>query len=150
MKDILIFVECYTLITLLIMQNWTCKCCALLLVAAGCWLFPQEVPAQAAVIPSLQEAYKGDFLLGVAVSMNHLETPAEAAMIKKHFGCLTAENYMKPASILRRDGTYNYVQADRIVSFAKENNLKMRGHTLVWHSQTPPWFFTGDGDAPLD
>ena len=39
---------------------------------------------------------------------------------------------------------FNWASADRIVEFAKANNLKMRGHTLVWHSQTPAAFFTDD------
>ncbi len=39
---------------------------------------------------------------------------------------------------------FNWASADLIVEFAKANNLKMRGHTLVWHSQTPAAFFTDD------
>jgi endo-1,4-beta-xylanase len=39
---------------------------------------------------------------------------------------------------------FNWASADRIADFARQNNLKMRGHTLVWHSQTPAAFFTDD------
>jgi endo-1,4-beta-xylanase len=39
---------------------------------------------------------------------------------------------------------FNWASADRIFAFAKANNLTMRGHTLVWHSQTPAAFFTDD------
>jgi endo-1,4-beta-xylanase len=39
---------------------------------------------------------------------------------------------------------FNWASADRIVAFAKANNMTMRGHTLVWHSQTPAAFFTDD------
>ncbi len=39
---------------------------------------------------------------------------------------------------------YNWASADRIADFARSNNLKMRGHTFVWHSQTPAAFFTDD------
>jgi endo-1,4-beta-xylanase len=39
---------------------------------------------------------------------------------------------------------FNWASADRIVEFAKANNMKMRGHTLVWHSQTPAAFFKDD------
>jgi endo-1,4-beta-xylanase len=39
---------------------------------------------------------------------------------------------------------FNWASADRIVAFAKANNMMMRGHTLVWHSQTPAAFFTDD------
>jgi GH35 family endo-1,4-beta-xylanase len=39
---------------------------------------------------------------------------------------------------------FNWAAADRIADFARKNNLKMRGHTFVWHSQTPAAFFTDD------
>ncbi len=39
---------------------------------------------------------------------------------------------------------FNWAGADGVAKFAKENNLKVRGHTLVWHSQTPASFFTDD------
>ena len=39
---------------------------------------------------------------------------------------------------------FNWASADRIADFARQNNMKMRGHTLVWHSQTPAAFFTDD------
>ncbi len=39
---------------------------------------------------------------------------------------------------------FNWAPADQIADFARANNLKMRGHTLVWHSQTPAEFFTDD------
>lgn len=39
---------------------------------------------------------------------------------------------------------FNWASADRIADFARQNNMKMRGHTFVWHSQTPAAFFTDD------
>lgn len=39
---------------------------------------------------------------------------------------------------------FNFASADRIADFARSNNMKVRGHTLVWHSQTPAAFFTDD------
>jgi endo-1,4-beta-xylanase len=39
---------------------------------------------------------------------------------------------------------FNWASADRIADFARQNSMTMRGHTLVWHSQTPAAFFTDD------
>ena len=44
---------------------------------------------------------------------------------------------------------FNWAAADRIADFARANNLKMRGHTMVWHSQTPAAFFNDDKGNPL-
>ena len=35
----------------------------------------------------------------------------------------------------------NYAKIDKVLQIAKDNNLSVRFHTLVWHSQTPDWFF---------
>lgn len=45
---------------------------------------------------------------------------------------------------------YNWGGADAFAEFARENNLKVRGHTLVWHSQTPASFFTDDEGNKLN
>jgi endo-1,4-beta-xylanase len=48
---------------------------------------------------------------------------------------------MKMGPIHPAPDRYNWNDADSIAAFAKQNGLKMRGHTLVWHSQTPGWIF---------
>ena len=35
----------------------------------------------------------------------------------------------------------DFTRADKTLAICKANGLKMRGHVLVWHSQTPDWFF---------
>lgn len=100
-------------------------------------------------IPALKEAYTNYFHIGTAVSMNHLRGQ-EATLVSKHFNSITAENDMKPINLLRKDGTYNYDRADRIVQFARNNGMKVRGHTLIWHKQTPDWFFLNENGLPLD
>ena len=37
-------------------------------------------------------------------------------------------------------------EADEILKFAGENKIPVRGHVLVWHSQTPDWFFKENFD----
>ena len=39
---------------------------------------------------------------------------------------------------------FNWAPADKIVAFAQENGLKVRGHALVWHQQTGDWIFKDD------
>jgi endo-1,4-beta-xylanase len=58
---------------------------------------------------------------------------------------LTAENAMKWSSIEPTEGSFNWTGADRIVDFASNNGMKVRGHTLCWHQQIPAWIFQDDG-----
>jgi endo-1,4-beta-xylanase len=78
--------------------------------------------------------------MGVAVSPQALRGP-EAELIKKHFASMTPENSMKMGPIHPEENRYNWKDADEIVDFAVKNNLKLRGHALCWHEQTPAWFF---------
>ncbi|MBT1695626.1 endo-1,4-beta-xylanase [Fulvivirgaceae bacterium PWU4] len=88
----------------------------------------------------LKDYYAGYFPMGVAVSPQVLKGP-EAELIRKHFNSLTAENAMKMGPIHPEEGRYNWAPADAIVNFAQENGMRMRGHTLCWHNQTPDWLF---------
>ena len=54
---------------------------------------------------------------------------------------MTPENVMKMGPIHPDENRYNWEPADEIVNFAQTNGLKMRGHTLCWHNQTPNWIF---------
>lgn len=92
-------------------------------------------------VKGLKDYYKGHFTIGVAVSPRSLKTD-EAQLILQQFNSLTAENAMKMGPIHPREHAYNWAGADSIAAFAKRNGLKLRGHTLCWHTQSPGWFFT--------
>jgi len=65
----------------------------------------------------------------------------------KHFNVMVAENEMKPENIMpsSESGSYNWTDADKLVNYALENGKRVRGHVLIWHSQTPSWFFPSTG-----
>lgn len=91
-------------------------------------------------IISLCDAYKDYFKIGAAVCLDDLKG-VHAEILKKHFNSLTAENLMKFAEIHPEEGKFEFQKADKIKEFAIQNNLKMRGHTFVWHNQTTEWVF---------
>lgn len=92
----------------------------------------------------LKDYYSAYFPIGVAVSPRALKTD-EADLVLQHFNSLTAENAMKMGPIHPKENEYYWRDADSIVAFAQRNNLKMRGHTLLWHNQTPDWLFVDNG-----
>ncbi|MFO0958375.1 MAG: endo-1,4-beta-xylanase [Isosphaeraceae bacterium] len=105
--------------------------------------------AEAEVGKSLRQAADGRFLVGTAVLSRHLNNPDLAALIAEQYDCLTAENEFKPISLHPQPDRYNFAAADKIVEFAGQHRMKVIGHTLCWHSQSPPWLFRGPGGMPL-
>ena len=102
---------------------------------------------------SLKKAYEQYFKIGTSVSKWNMEWPQAAKELQKHYNSITGENGMKPMFVLdmqenvEHPEKYNLCPAlnfDSIrefLKFATENGLGLRGHTLVWHNQTPFWFF---------
>lgn len=91
----------------------------------------------------LKDYYKSYFPIGVAIRPQSV-SGAEAELILKHFASVTAENAMKMGPIHPKENEFNWKDADAIVNFAETNKLKIRGHTLCWHNQTPDWLFKDD------
>jgi endo-1,4-beta-xylanase len=90
---------------------------------------------------TLKEAYKDYCPIGVAVAPRSLSGP-DSDLIIKQFNSLTPENAMKMGPIHPEPNRYAWQDPDAIVAFAQKNGMKVRGHTLCWHNQTPKWFFT--------
>lgn len=97
---------------------------------------------------SLAEAFKDDFRIGAAVNSRTIVSQRE--LLLKHYNSLTAENEMKFGSVHPAEGTYTFEEADRIARFARENGKLLRGHTLVWHNQTPDWVFEDGNGGPAN
>ena len=60
-------------------------------------------------------------------------------ILAAEFNSITPENDMKWAEIHPEPDVYDFSGADAVVAFAKANNMEVRGHTLLWHSQNPQW-----------
>lgn len=93
--------------------------------------------------PSLKRAYADDFLLGVAVNDDIVSgrDAASQSLVRQHFNAITAENVMKVEVINPAPGVYDFSAADAFVAFGRQQRMFVIGHTLVWHNQTPDWFF---------
>lgn len=95
---------------------------------------------------SLKDSLKDKFMIGVAMNAAQI-TGADSAsveIIKNQFNSITAENCMKSEELQPIEGEFNFELADKFVKFGEENNMYIIGHTLIWHSQAPKWFFTDE------
>ncbi|MFD9819879.1 endo-1,4-beta-xylanase [Streptomyces violascens] len=96
-----------------------------------------QAGAAGTTLRSLAEA-RGIYF-GTAITQGDLGNPALTAVAGSQFGMLTPGNEMKWDTTEPSQGSFNFAPADRIASFAQGNAMKLRGHTLVWHSQLPSW-----------
>ena len=101
-------------------------------------------PAATGAPASLKEAYGERFDVGAAVPSGKLSGP-ERALLASNFTAMTPENSMKADAIHPEEDRYDFRAADEAVKLAQRNKLKVNGHTLVWHSQCPDWFFADSG-----
>jgi endo-1,4-beta-xylanase len=112
------------------------KILLLLQLAAAVNLYAQPVKHR-----GLKDYYKNYFPIGVAVSARDLKDPEEAALILSQFNSITPDNAMKMGPIHPEEDRYYWRDADSIVAFAQSHGLRVRGHNLCWHEQTPKWLF---------
>jgi endo-1,4-beta-xylanase len=122
---------------------------AFLFCATGC-IQTKPLSAQYENNNTLKEAYKNAFLMGMAVNDDIVSGTDKASqdIVVKQFNSITLENSMKAALINPQPGVFNFAPADAFVAFGEAHKMFIIGHTLVWHNQVPPWFFTNAAGRP--
>lgn len=108
--------------------------------------------------PSLKDSNKDYFKIGAGIYGSTLDncainSPEHMIVAKKHFNSVTMTNLMKPSYLLDQrqsidnsssgieDPGLTFNTIDKTLQWCQDNDVQMRGHTLVWHNQTPDWFF---------
>ncbi len=104
--------------------------------------------ANAADGTGLKDAFNGyGFRVGNILNGGTIRNSAITANFLKDYNAIECENETKPDATLVQNGStdtnikVSLNSCAAIADFAEKNGLAFRGHTLVWHSQTPEWFF---------
>ncbi len=97
----------------------------------------------------LKDIFAPWFKIGTSVSPQELNSGA--SFLKENYNSITPENELKPDSILDQSACQqrgnnvntqiNLSRAAQTLKFCESNGISLRGHTFVWYSQTPDWFF---------
>ena len=93
--------------------------------------------------PAMKEIFKGVIdNVGTCLTYNQtwnkrkeMQDASTMEFVDKHFNSFTLETI------------------DGVLAIAKQHNIRMRAHTLMWHQQTPTWFFKknyDDDEAVVD
>jgi endo-1,4-beta-xylanase len=97
--------------------------------------------------PPLRDAAgKRSRKIGVALATWFFDHPLYGELAARQYDSLTPENEMKWYAVEPQPGQFDFKGGDRLVSFAKEHGMRVRGHTLVWHNQLAPYVKRLSGD----
>ncbi|MFR7473036.1 MAG: endo-1,4-beta-xylanase, partial [Ruminococcus sp.] len=101
----------------------------------------------------LKDEFANYFRVGNILNGSTVKNSTITASVLKDYNSIECENEMKPDATLVQsqcNGTnigVSLKNAASIMDFCVNNKIAMRGHTLVWHSQTPLWFFKENFNA---
>jgi endo-1,4-beta-xylanase len=107
-------------------------------VAALGWSVARALPPGSS--PTLQglAAARG-LRWGSAVTNEQLQDPGLRGLVTSQSGLIVPESELKWDGVEASPGRFDFNAPDRLLAFAREHGLVMRGHTLVWHEQLPAW-----------
>ena len=117
---------------------------------------PKPTPTSIPVVEEKIKDVLGEYNLKAGTCMSEFMTTDAQSLefIKEHFNSITFENELKPDYIFNQEASK--AAGDLVVSFSpatekmlkwcQDNNMAVRGHTLVWYSQTPNWIFYDNFD----
>ena len=97
-------------------------------------------------VPALYKYFEGRCQIGCIVNSWQISNPDDTMYksLAKNYNIYVMENEFKPSSINPAPGVYNFDPCDAFVKFADEAGAATRGHTLLWHTQVPDWWFKAD------
>ena len=115
-------------------------------------------------LPALYKYFDGMVSLGVAFTSNQISYFGNKDIdllqeandldfnitkgILKHYNMYVLGNELKSDHCNPAEGVYNFDDGDKLVEIGKAAGAELRGHTIVWHSQVPQWWFKADPNDP--
>ncbi|MDO6386050.1 endo-1,4-beta-xylanase [Uliginosibacterium sp. 31-12] len=90
-------------------------------------------------VPALNALLRGRALFGASFDMEAVDDPAYGALFRKHCGLLTTDFSMKFGPLRPSMDRVDFSKADRLIDFAAEAAIPVRGHCLIWNEGNPEW-----------
>jgi endo-1,4-beta-xylanase len=81
-------------------------------------------------------------LFPIGLGIHHTEIIKDSTnFIPSIFSSITSASGFKFDHIHPHNDEYDFSRADLLYTYAQRNNLKFRGHTLLWGNRNPYWLF---------
>ncbi len=87
-----------------------------------------------------------NYPVGTSIRWSMLNNDTIMNIAGYEFNSLTAGNAMKMNRVIREGFEYNFDEADAYLKYAEKHNMRMFGHTLLWHNSTPDFVKELEGD----
>lgn len=99
---------------------------------------------------TLKGTFGKDFLVGVALDQRLVSGRNAKAqnIILEQFNAISPESELKPEYLHPAPNRWDFGPGDAYCKFAADHGLKALGHTLVWHNQTPSFFWLNEDGTP--
>ncbi len=103
----------------------------------------QPSPPPPRPTPSLGAlAAQSGLAFGASIGAAALDMPDYRQLYIDQARILTSDLALKFGSLRPDRGPPRYQPADRLVDFATQNNMRFRGHALIWNENNPDWIKT--------
>ena len=90
---------------------------------------------------NLKDKFANYFLIGATINQEDYQIIDNdnkvLKIVSEDFNSVTPENSMKWMHSHPEYSKFTFSNAQKITDFAKENDMFLLGHTLVWHNQVP-------------
>jgi len=114
----------------------------LIFLGSSCKEVAKEKPLSHSIREAADKGLKdwADFPIGGAINVRKVLKDQKLDSITVHnFNSITATNDMKMYSLVKNDSTPDFTRVDSLVSYVKQNNMRLFGHALIWHYALPEW-----------
>ena len=94
----------------------------------------------------LKDVYADYFDIGTCVGSSYLDNEEQVKFLLKNYSSVTPEWELKVDTINPAEGVWNFAGMDKIADFCRQNNIKVRGHCLVWGQLSNWMLYDENGD----
>jgi len=123
------------------------SCCVCILFTGGCGESEDNDPDEMLTIMEDPIHSYASYPIGVAIDSPHMldDDIYYRSLATHHHNSATPGNDMKMDALHPDENSYSWDNAEEILDFCNQHEMRVHGHVLVWHQQVPSWMEEYEG-----